>query len=336
MSTLTVERFAEEINERSAEYEIGRLQHLRVELHGGRRAGSNIFSDQTIREDWAFHHGGRTELQFNIGYEPVDGKEHLRFGVAFSLEPSRSLPSIDVLIPKIALFNEFVLRYPKAVAGLHMWDWFHGVRSPARAPGPIDASLVKQDAFIFLGGVQPSDGVDFHHVLSTLDSLLPLYKFVESSGKAVEYRERGVDFRFRAGYSARKRSTIATYVERELSVDLRHNALQQLLYDQLCKEYGKENVGTELANGIGGRIDAVVKTDKGCIFYEIKVGKSLQGCIREALGQLLEYSYWPGAIEAVSLVVVGEAPLDEPCSKYLELLNDRLKIPVTYSQLLCD
>ncbi|MCW3084023.1 MAG: hypothetical protein JWP12_1389 [Bacteroidetes bacterium] len=46
----------------------------------------------------------RKELQFNIGYDISE--QFLRYGVAFSLEASRSLPNpVEVLQPKIQLFN---------------------------------------------------------------------------------------------------------------------------------------------------------------------------------------------------------------------------------------
>jgi hypothetical protein len=105
------------------------------------------------------------------------------------------------------------------------------------------------------------------------------------------------------------------------------------LFDELCEEYGKKYVGTEIGDGSGGRIDAVVKTDSGYIFFEIKVGQSLQACIREAIGQLLEYSFWPGSQQAASLVVVGEPPLDNESRVYLKKLRERFSVPIMYRRV---
>jgi len=66
----------------------------------------------------------------------------------------------------------------------------------------------------------------------------------------------------------------------------------------------------KLPNGIGGRIDTVVSQDGGYWFYEIKTAMSARACIRDALAQLLEYAYWPGAREASRLIIVGEPELD--------------------------
>lgn len=118
-----------------------------------------------------------------------------------------------------------------------------------------------------------------------------------------------------------------------LSVALRHNDLQKVLFNELCKEYGKKRVGTEIVNGSGGRIDAVVKTDSGYIYFEIKVGQSLQTCIRNAIGQLMEYSFWPNSQQAASLVIVGEPAPDNESRAYLNRLQKEFAIPISYRQV---
>lgn len=69
-----ISEIAEEINEKSKGYKVGELQHLRKQVKGMKQLpGTAIFSKQTIfdREEfkYAFHHGVRAELQFNIGIE---------------------------------------------------------------------------------------------------------------------------------------------------------------------------------------------------------------------------------------------------------------------------
>ncbi|HLX70843.1 MAG TPA: hypothetical protein VKV04_14535, partial [Verrucomicrobiae bacterium] len=97
MSQFDLRTFAYELNDAARSHPIGALQEIRAELHGKQQSGHKIFSSQTITEDWAFHHGGRSELQFNIGFDGSDGK-NLRSGVAFSFETSRSFPKIGRLI----------------------------------------------------------------------------------------------------------------------------------------------------------------------------------------------------------------------------------------------
>src|ERR1039457_5056017 len=104
---LDIRAIAQQLNTRAHTHAIGELQAIRAELKKlKRQPGKDIFSSQTIDEDWAFHHGGRSELQFNIGIEDALGWIELRHGVAFSFEPSQSLPSpVDTLIDKVHHFN---------------------------------------------------------------------------------------------------------------------------------------------------------------------------------------------------------------------------------------
>jgi hypothetical protein len=61
---------------------------------------------------YVFHVGGLNELQFNLGFEDVRGVTTFRHGVAFSLQTTRDLPTINPLVPKIARFNEYPRQLP--------------------------------------------------------------------------------------------------------------------------------------------------------------------------------------------------------------------------------
>ncbi|WP_176316824.1 hypothetical protein [Burkholderia vietnamiensis] len=295
-----------------------------------------LFLPATISDDWAFHYGGRAELQFNIGMEESDGKKYIRHGVAFSLEPSQTLPSIDSLLPKMRLFNEFLRTKFNAPADFKMWHFRKGVRSDSRPLAPLSQELFQTGIFVFMGALVPIDKIDFDRILRDFDLLLPLYTFVESGGTLPPDKDSPTAFTFRAGNRAKNSWASASLPERQLSIELRHNALQSTLYSELCTEYGDENVGTEICSGSGGRIDAVARTGEGYVFFEIKVGHSLQSCIREAIGQLLEYSYWTGANSATALVIVGEAALDNEGCRYIETLKNRFNLPVSYRQVTLD
>lgn len=65
---LTIQTLVKRINKVARGYAVGRLQQLRAELHGKRITTSTIFSTTTVFPPrYAFHHGGRKELQFNVG-----------------------------------------------------------------------------------------------------------------------------------------------------------------------------------------------------------------------------------------------------------------------------
>lgn len=112
MNGFNLQSIAEELNSRASAHPIGSLQELRKELkHLSRVSKHRLFNPEHVRETWAFHFGGRSELQFNIGIEKESGTPQFRHGVAFSFETSPSVHSIDHLVPKASRFNEFLRVY---------------------------------------------------------------------------------------------------------------------------------------------------------------------------------------------------------------------------------
>lgn len=65
--------------------------------------------------------------------------------------------------------------------------------------------------------------------------------------------------------------------------------------------------------------------------YEIKTYNAKR-CIREALGQLLEYNHYPARPSSDILYVVGEEPLDKKDKQYLSFLREKYKLPIWYRQ----
>ena len=174
---MKISEIANQLNDLSKNYQIGKLQQIRKELKQlKRRAGSNIFDKTTISDDgeWAFHFGGRRELQFNIGFE----NEGFRFGLAFSLETSRSLPDIKILFPRIYKLNSIIRESPEFFSDYKMWFWDKN-RSEIGKVTEITKSNIKQGIFIFIGKIIPLENIDFNNILSTFDNLLELYRKVE-------------------------------------------------------------------------------------------------------------------------------------------------------------
>jgi hypothetical protein len=334
---LDIAAIAQQLNARARTHVIGELQTIRAKLKGlARRPGTNIFSSRTIHEDWAFHHGGRSELQFNIGTEDAFGGIELRHGVAFSFELSQTLTSIDGLIPKVRLFNDYLRDHPEAFAGMRMWHHReHESPSSAYPPGPVMPELVTPGPFVFLGKRQPADNIDYETVLNDFDRLLPLYKYIESGGRAESLQASAQDgFHFRAGFTNRSPATNATLAECELNIYLKHNILQAALCRRLISEYGSDNVGDE-QTPLGTKIDVVVRRRENEFwYYEIKTALSPRACLREAFGQLMEYAYWPGSREAKRLIVCGESPLDGDGETYLRQLKNRFTLPIDYEQII--
>ena len=221
-------------------------------------------------------------------------------------------------------FSEFLGLYPDRYADLRMWHYSAGERSSDYPPAAITEERANAGTFIFLGERQRMGALNYDRILAVFDRLLPLYEYVEGGPTAQPVEAPGVEtFNFRPGCPARSKWAKASLAQRQLDIQLRHNELQVKLYRRLVELHGEENVGVEIENGTGGKIDVVVKTDDGFWIYEIKTGASARGCIREAIGQLLEYSLWPGAQMTSKLIIVGEGPLDVNAKTYLHKLNDR-------------
>lgn len=327
----------EEVNERAADRPIGTLQEWRRE-RDGRKQSRPLFPWRPRKEDrdWIFHIGGLPELQFNMGFE-AQGGGMFRHGVAFSLQPTRPPlrrdQIVDVMLPKIGRFNEFMRTYPEAFADLSMWHFTPEVRSENYAPGPIPAARIEPDNFIMLGALQPAEDVDVDWILDDFDRLLTLYQYVESKTKEFpRFTRTRKGFVFTPGNKARAPRTKYTRNEFEVDKELRHNVLQAALFTHLEKLHGADNVSGEQDCGNGTPIDVCMTNGKDYVYYELKTASTPQGCIRQAIGQLMEYSYWPGAHEANALVIVGEHKSDKNSKAYLDMLNRRFKLPISYRQ----
>jgi len=116
-------------------------------------------------------------------------------------------------------------------------------------------------------------------------------------------------------------------------VELRHKILQKELYEHLCEEAGDNNVQVERPLSIGGKVDAAVRHNGRESFYEVKADLDIRSCIREALGQLIEYAYYPSDDRAGELIIVGEAELDSDSLAYLQFLRQRFGLLLWYRRI---
>jgi hypothetical protein len=141
-------------------------------------------------------------------------------------------------------------------------------------------------------------------------------------------------FVFRSGHVPKKTGKVGVKPTKgERLATLRHNEIQTEIFNALSDQYGKGNVGTEVATGEGTSIDVVLKTPKSCWFYEIKIAESVRACIRQAIPQLLEYGFWKCDDTIVEkLIIIGEFELTDAAEKYLEFLRGKFKLPIFYQQ----
>lgn len=331
---MKLSEIAEEINAKSSNYRMGSFQSLRKRLKGLSRIPSyKIFTKQTIHDGWAFHLGGRKELQFNIGLEHRDRVPFFRHGIAFSLETSRTLPDIEELLPKIERFNDYVREMASEFSDMRMWHWDGSKRSDDYAIREIPSEFFQPRYFIFIGKLTSLAKISVDDVLLDFDRLLNIYEYVEG-GKTIRSIAPELDsgFQFRPGCSLKKSATTERRHKRRLDILLRHNDIQCALYEYLLSLYSDGNVGAEVAAGEGKKVDIVVKDGNSFVFYEIKTSSCIRVCIREALSQLLEYSFWPDAERATRLVIVTENDSTEDAVKYLAKLRDRFGLSIYHQR----
>ena len=86
--------------------------------------------------------------------------------------------------------------------------------------------------------------------------------------------------------------------------------MQQSLYRSLVAVHGAGKVSCEAETSSGRPADIIVALLEGYELFEIKTALAPRDCVREAVGQLLEYAYWPGSPDFTGLCIVGPSPLD--------------------------
>ena len=328
------------LNQLSVAYSIGDLQLLRMRVKGLKsRKTRTPFPSKPNNDDWAFHTGGRTELQFNVGRDHDDGgAARLRHGVAFSFEPGQDVPDpVGTLRPAVAHFNDYVRAHPDELSDMRMWIWKpDGSRSSSRPLGSIQPDEVKFKTFVFLGKLGPTEPtlVDLHQMLADLDRLLPVYEYVlraTEANLAPSPPDSPLPSPGGTTMLQGKRSTKVVRRAGESGVSLRHRQIQEELHRIMVERYGASRVRHEHPTASGGRIDLRVEPEQDAVvYYEIKTAGSAAACVREALGQLLEYAQWPGAEDVDRLVVVGEHPATLDTTRYLAALQDQYGLPLSY------
>ena len=333
-----LDKFLSALNNHAADFDFGKLQDIRAARRPLRKRPSQ-HPFRFVGGDWAHHIGGREELQFNVGGD--DGG--LRWGIAISLQPSRSLQDVTVLYPKLRKLSSFLEIHGAHLyrMGFEMWDSTNGdggrVRSRNRSPQRVSRALFNSGSFIFVGKQAPSESFDPVQVLRDFDVLLPIYEYVEfepESALPACYQPRGFVFTPDPNSIAGERvtETAARHTARDLTISLTHRALQDTLKHELQRE-GAE-VGTEHHDGKGGYIDLVARRNGALEFYEIKTDNSPRLALRNAIGQLLEYAYWPNPVKPDRLVVVGDRPLDEEATVYLSNLKAETGLNISYRQVI--
>lgn len=185
---MTIHQIAERLNQKAIEdnYRIAELPELRKIHLNKKQLPTKIFTNQTIFDDehrYAFHHGGRDEMQFNVGEEAIDDKLRSRYGLCFSLEASQSLPNpVEELEPFRRRFNQCIDKHSNFFKGFRMWYFQNGKRHGSFPVQIIPNEWFQYGTFICLGTIieKPLEELseeDFTEILDGFDRLLPIYEY---------------------------------------------------------------------------------------------------------------------------------------------------------------
>jgi hypothetical protein len=140
---------------------------------------------------------------------------------------------------------------------------------------------------------------------------------IESIGKKSRKKRRAT--------KSRNTTTQLRTVTRSYIVEQKHNKIQEALVKILSDEYGEENVILE-----ENFVDIKLIQPEFINFYEVKSSSYASECIKEALGQILLYSFYDGDIRKKNHIVVGQYPPTENDKKYIEFIKKNLKLDFEY------
>jgi len=158
-----------------------KFQYFRRLAKNKQKGVDAFFTQSSIKDEYAFHYGGRSELQFNIGLD----KECFRFGLAFSLEPSQSYPEPEMLLENsINKFNKYVKDNYEVFKNYKMWYWDKNDRSEIIKISEIPESWIQRGNFIFIGdyfnkNISEIDNNDIKIIVNHFENLFNIYRFVE-------------------------------------------------------------------------------------------------------------------------------------------------------------
>lgn len=184
---------AKELNNKFKESSLSDFQKARSQRLGKTRPNTyEFFSSSTIHNDdgYAYHSGGRTELQFNIALE---SDNEFRYGIAISLQADRFLKNpIVQMSDRIQRINDLIERCPEIFDDLEMWRFYDDHRSKNQPVTNIPHDWIKNNSFIFIGTLAKLDGVNkfpeslYEEVVKQFENFMPVYEFVEGPNETSE------------------------------------------------------------------------------------------------------------------------------------------------------
>ena len=159
-----------------------------------------------------------------------------------------------------------------------------------------------------------------------------LEQWLKKLNRILENKPQPSEIRFVPGLNIPQSSETRTPSGNAITTSNLHNQLMLKLYDKLCSESGKENVGTEIRVETK-RIDAVVKGKGFYDIYEVKTASNSFDCVTEALGQICQYAYLYCRDNIGKMVIVGAPAACSEVEQYLSWFRKKHSMEVYYMQV---
>lgn len=148
----------------------------------------------------------------------------------------------------------------------------------------------------------------------------------------MDYKE---DFKFvhsyRSNIKGRESINTETFYRTIDSGTTEVSARHRIIQDGIKRFLGKTKLYSKILFESDDKDIYAIRKDGINEIYEIKTYNAKR-CIREALGQLLEYNHYPSRASSDILYVVGEGPLDMEDRLYLCFLRSNYNLPIWYRQ----
>lgn len=149
---------------------------------------------------------------------------------------------------------------------------------------------------------------------------------ITNNGTVIEDTEMDIDDLYNeSGYNDKSEASFVRSSSANVTVNLVHNRIQNRFIQYLNNLPYPGKIGGEK-----NRMDAFRESlDEVCI-YEIKPYESASACIREGIGQLLDYAHSYKTKKVKQIAIVGINPPDEKGIAFIKSLRSYLKIQFTY------
>jgi hypothetical protein len=117
-------------------------------------------------------------------------------------------------------------------------------------------------------------------------------------------------------------------VSRSYIATQKHNQIQEALKRRLIDQHGEKAVLME-----ENFVDVKLVLPDQIVFYEVKSSSYASDCIREALGQVLAYTFHEKDNRKRKIVVVGQYPPNRSEEEFIKFIKSQIKIEFDYENV---